>query len=48
MSQAGLWTLVPYQGRFFSSYTPGDFGTLSISNEIVSRVIGISTNFFEN
>ena len=28
---------------FLSSYTPGDFGTLSIGNEIVSRLIGIGT-----
>ena len=28
---------------FFSSYTPGDFGTLSMGNETVSRVVGIST-----
>ena len=28
---------------FFSSYTPGDFGTLSMSNETVSRVVGIGT-----
>ncbi|KAH0752561.1 hypothetical protein KY290_005813 [Solanum tuberosum] len=26
---------------FFSSYTPGDFGTLSMGNETVSRVVGI-------
>ena len=28
---------------FFSSYTPGDFGTLSMGNETVSRVVGIGT-----
>ena len=26
---------------FFSSYTPGDFGTLSMGNETISRVVGI-------
>ena len=29
---------------FFSSYTPGDFGTLSMGNETVSRVVGIGTS----
>ena len=29
--------------NFFSSYTPGDFGTLSMANETVSRVVGIGT-----
>ena len=48
MSQAGLWTLVPHlmwhQRRiFFSSYTAGDFGTLTMGNETVSRVVGIGT-----
>ena len=28
---------------FFSSYTPGDFGTLSMGNETVSRVVCIGT-----
>ena len=28
---------------FFSSYTPGDFGTLRMGSETVSRVIGIAT-----
>ena len=28
---------------FFSSYTPGDFGTLSMGNETVSKVIPIGT-----
>ena len=28
---------------FFSSYTPGDFGTLSMGNETVSKVGGIDT-----
>ena len=28
---------------FFSFYTPGDFGTLSMGNETVSRVVGIGT-----
>ena len=28
---------------FFSSYTPGDFGTLSMGNETVSRVVGNGT-----
>ena len=28
---------------FFSSYTPGDFGTLNMGNETVSRVVGMGT-----
>lgn len=32
---------------FFSSYTPGDFGTLSMGNETVSREVGIGTIFLE-
>ena len=32
---------------FFSSYTPGDFGTLSIDTETVSRVVGVDTICFE-
>ena len=33
---------------FFSSYTPGDFGTLSIGNETVSRVVGTGKICLEN
>ena len=28
---------------FFSSYTPGDFGTLSMGNDTVCKVVGIGT-----
>ena len=28
---------------FFSSYTHGDFGTLIMGNETVSRVVGVGT-----
>ena len=33
---------------FFSSYTLGDFGTLSMGNETVSRVVGIGTICLKN
>ena len=33
---------------FFSFYTPGDFGTLSMGNETVSRVVGVGTIRLEN
>ena len=32
---------------FFSSYTPGDFRTLSVGNETVSRVVGIGRIYLE-
>ena len=40
MIQAELWTLAP-------SYTPGDFVTLRMCNETISRVVGIYTIFLE-
>ena len=39
----GLVSHVTSRKDFFSSYTPCDFGTLSMGNEIVSRVVGICT-----
>ena len=37
----GVASHVTSRTDFFSSYTPGDFGTLSMGNETVSRVVGI-------
>ena len=39
----GVASHVTSRTDFFSSYTPGDFGTLSMGNETVSRVVGIGT-----
>ena len=39
----GLVSHVTSRKDFFSSYTPCDFGTLSMSNESISRVVGIGT-----
>ena len=36
-------THVKSRKDFFSSYTHGDFGTLSMGNETVSRVVGTGT-----
>ena len=37
----GAISYVTTRKDFFSSYTPGDFGTLTMGNETVSRVVGI-------
>ena len=37
----GVASHVTSRMDFFSSYTPGDFGILSMGNQIVSRVVGI-------
>ena len=39
----GAASHVTSRKNFFSSFTPGDFGTLSMANETVSRVVGIGT-----
>ena len=38
---SGAASYVTLRKDFFSSYTPGDFGTLSMGNENVSRVVSI-------
>ena len=43
----GATSHVTSRKDFFSSYTPSDFGTLSMGNETVSRVVGIGTIFLE-
>ena len=37
----GVASHVTSRMDFFSSYTPGDFGILSMGNETVSRVVGL-------
>ena len=39
--ETGVASHVTSMKDFFSFYTPGDFGTLSMDKEIVSRVVGI-------
>lgn len=40
---SGAASHVTSRKEFFSSYTQGDFGTLSMGNETVSRVAGVGT-----
>ena len=44
----GVASHVTSRKDFSPSYTPGDFGTLSMVNETISRVIGIMYNLFGN